>query len=436
MKPQYLFRWLSVQGTPRLVLRGAARRGQPFAQLMGGPRGISDPYPLVEELRAQGRLQRTPISWVTCDYELVRTILRDNRFGVRTVESFNTPEILKKFGALFPLPPSPVEPPAMLVINPPDHTRMRKPVASAFTPRAIGRLRERVESVTEELLDALPSGGSADLVAAFSARVPIAIISEMLGLPDEDQEMFLDWGDRGSPLLDVGISWQAYRRAQEAMEQMNDYLDAHIARLRRTPGEDIFSTMVTGGELDDFALKANASLIIGAGFETTVNLIGNGVIQLLAHPDQLARLRAEPDLWPNAVEEILRIDPPVQTTARTALTDAEVDGVPIRAGQTIVLSLAGANRDPAVFADPARFDITRSNAKEHLTFSSGVHVCLGASLARMEGAYALRALFERFPDLRLDGQPRRRQLFTLHGYERMPVHLGRAAARTSETAGV
>lgn len=187
------------------------------------------------------------------------------------------------------------------------------------------------------------------------------------------------------------------------------------------------STLVSAGELDDYALKATASLLMGAGFETTVNLIGNGVVQLLANPDQLDRLRAEPDLWPNAVEEVLRIDSPVQTTARTALEDLELDGEQLRRGHTVVLSLAGANRDPKVFADPDRFDVTRANAKEHLSFSNGIHVCLGASLARMEGVYALRALFERFPDLALDGTPRRRRLFTLHGYEHMPVRLGRAA---------
>ncbi|MEU6190357.1 cytochrome P450 [Nocardia sp. NPDC047038] len=427
MKPHYWFRWLSVQGAPRLVLRLQARRGDPFAELMGGPAGFDDPYPLIERLRGETRLMRTSIAWATFDHELCRSILRDSRFGVRTTESFNIPKPLQKLAERFPLPPNPVEPPSMLVIDPPEHTAMRKPVASAFTPRAIRRLRDRVESVTEELLDDLPAHGSADLIRSFAAQVPIAIISEMLGFPDEDKALFLDWGDQMTPLLDVGIPWHAHRKAMRAMEVMNDYLGQHIERLRRAPGEDILSSLVAAGELDSYALKATASLLMGAGFETTVNLIGNGVAQLLAHPDQLERLRQEPELWPNAVEEILRFDSPVQTTARTALTDVEIDGVRVREGNTVVLSLAGANRDPAVFADPGRFDVGRDNAKDHLSFSSGVHVCLGASLARMEGVYALQALFERFPDLRLDGPLRRRALFTLHGYERMPVHLGQRA---------
>ncbi|WP_227996365.1 cytochrome P450 [Nocardia australiensis] len=433
MKPQYWFRWLSVQGAPRLVLRTQARRGDNFAQLMGGPSGQTDPYPLIEQLRGEvgrgpGRLLRTPIAWAAFDHEMCRAILRDNRFGVRTTESFNVPKPMQKLAERFPLPPSPVEPPSMLVINPPEHTAMRRPVSSAFTPRAIGRLRERIETVTEELLDALPSGGSADLIESFAAQVPIAIISEMLGFPERDRQLFLDWGDAATPLLDVGISWKSYRRAVGAMEVMNDYLDGHIARLRREPGDDILSNLVSAGELDTFALEATASLLMGAGFETTVNLIGNGVAQLVAHPEQLDRLRAEPELWGNATEEVLRVDAPVQTTARIALTDVELDGISLRKGSTVVLSLAGANRDPEVFPDPGTFDVGRANAKEHLTFSSGIHVCLGASLARMEATYALRSLFERFPDLRLDGPPQRRNLFTLHGYERMPVRLGRRAS--------
>ncbi|WP_280470684.1 cytochrome P450 [Nocardia farcinica] len=430
MRLRYWFRWLSAQGAPRLVLRTQARRGDPFARLVGGREGIEDPYPLIEQLRGDGGPVRTPLSWAAFDHELCRAILRDNRFGVRSPQSFTAFEPLKRLAARSPLPPNPVEPPSMLVIDPPEHTAMRKPVAAAFTPRAIGRLRDRVASVTTELLDALPSHGSVDLVAAYASQVPIAIISEMLGFPDADRQMFLGWGDRMTPLLDIGIPWRAHKRALLAMEVMNDYLDRHIARLRREPGDDILSALVTAGDLDDHALKASASLPMGAGFETTVNLIGNGVVQLLAHPDQLARLREEPDLWPNAVEEILRIDSPVQSTARTALTDVELDGALLRRGHTVVLSLAGANRDPKVFADPERFDVARPNAKDHLSFSSGIHVCLGASLARMEGVYALRALFERFPDLALAEPPHRRALFTLHGYERMPVHLGkRAAAR-------
>ncbi|WP_024799886.1 cytochrome P450 [Nocardia sp. BMG51109] len=426
MKPRYWFRWMVVQGIPRLVLQTHSRRGDTLARLMSAPAGVHDPIPLLESLRDRGRLVRTPLGWVTTDHELCRTILRDNSFRVAAAEGF-VPKPLRWVMDRAELPPNPVSPPSMLVIDPPDHTRMRKPVASAFTPRAIGRLRDRVESVTAELLDALPSRGSADLVAAYASQVPIAIISEMLGFPDSERERFLAWGDAASPLLDIGPSWPTIRTASAALLSMDGYLDEHIARLRREPGEDILSGLVTAGELDDRELKASATLLMGAGFETTVNLISNGVALLVNHPDQLARLREEPELWPNAVEEVLRFDAPVQNTGRINRDDIELAGVPVRAGSTVMLLLAGANRDPQVFEDPHRFDITRANAKDHLTFSSGIHVCLGASLARMEGAYALRALFERFPDLQLDGPPQRRPLFTLHGYSHMPVLLGRRA---------
>ncbi|NKY86005.1 cytochrome P450 [Nocardia veterana] len=430
MKPQYWFRWLVVQGTPRLALKTYGRRGEPLALLMSSPEALHDPIPLLESLRAQGRLVHSPFGWATADYELVRTVLRDSTFGVAAAEGF-VPGPLRPLIDLAPLPPNPVQPPSMLVIDPPDHTRMRKPVASAFTPRAIGRLRDRVETVTAELLDALPSDGSADLIADFAAQVPIAIISEMLGFPDADRRRFLAWGDAVSPMLDIGISWRTTRAATAAIIDMDRYLDAHIARLRREPGENILSGLVTSGDLDDRELKASATLLMGAGFETTVNLIGNGIVQLLNHRDQLDRLREDPQLWPNAIEEILRYDAPVQNTGRIAGREVELAGIPVHKGSTVVLSLSGANRDPKVFTDPHRFDVGRANAKDHLTFSSGIHTCLGASLARMEGTHALRALFERFPNLVSAGPPERRPLFTLHGYQRLPVLLGRRAEQTS-----
>lgn len=427
MKPHYWFHWLSKHGLLRTVVRRQARRNDPFSRLIGGPEGIDDPYPLIEQLRGDGGLHRVAISWATFDHALTRAILRDNRFGVMPPDSIQLPGPLRRLAERYPVPPNPTSPPSMLVIDPPDHTKMRKPVASAFTPRAIGRLRDRVETVTEELLDALPSDGSADLIESFAAQVPIAIISEMLGFPDSDRERFLSWGDNMTPLLDFGIGPGTYQRAMVATERMNIYLTGHIERLRREPGDDILSSLVSTGELTTDELIATASLLMGAGFETTVNLIGNGIVQLLRNPEQLDRLRTEPELWPNAVEEVLRIDPPVQLTGRVTLSDLELDGVRIRRGTVIVLSLAGANRDPAVFDDPARFDVGRPNAKDHLTFSSGIHACLGASLARMEGTYALRALFERFPDLRLDGTPQPRELFTLHGYRQLPAQLGQRA---------
>ncbi|AYF72654.1 cytochrome P450 [Nocardia yunnanensis] len=422
--PRYRARWFVEHGAARWALRWQARRGNPFAQLLTSPAALRDPYPQIEAMRTQGRLVHHPYTWATADYDLIRTMLRDNRFGAFGPDGVDMPEWLRDRLKSARTPPNPVEPPSLLMIDPPDHTRIRKSVSAAFTPRAIARLRDRVESVTAELLDALPPGGSADLIANFAQQVPIAIISDMLGFPRENRGEFLAWGDAATPLLDIGISWRSWRDAYRAMDVMDRYLDQHLARLRREPGEDILSSLVTAGELDDRELKATASLLMGAGFETTVNLIGNGVVQLLSHPEELAKLRADPELWPQAVDEILRFDPPVMMTGRIVLADTEIDGVALPGGAVVVMSLAGANRDPRKFADPNRFDITRANAREHLTFSSGIHTCLGSSLARMEGVHALRSLFDQFPELTLAGQPERRPLYNLHGYSRMPARLG------------
>ncbi|MFI6315583.1 cytochrome P450 [Nocardia fusca] len=430
MKPEYVFRWVNQHGLIRVAKKAQLRRGDPFARLNGGPEGITNPYPLLEELRGEGEIHRAGPLWITMDHAVVRDVLRDNRFGVGMPALVRLPGFARRALERRPIPANPVDPPSMLMIDQPEHTRMRKPVAAAFTPRAIGRLRDRVVTVTDELLAALPEDAPADLVGQFASQVPIAIISEMLGFPDRDRQMFLSWGDAISPLLDIGISWRAHDRAMRSSEAVQDYLLDHIDRLRAEPGDDILSSLVRKGELSTYELCASATLLMGAGFETTVNLISKGIVLLLEHPEQLARLRAEPELWPGAVEEILRFDPPVQTTARLAHTDVDIAGRRLRKGATLVLSLAGANRDPMKFPDPARFDITRPNAKEHLGFSSGIHACLGAGLARMEAAHALRALFEQFPDLRISGIPRRRQLYTLHGYETLPVHTGpRARAR-------
>ncbi|WP_063014814.1 cytochrome P450 [Nocardia kruczakiae] len=423
MKPQYMYRWVNNHGVILLFKKVQLRRGDLFARLIGSQEGIENPYALIEQMRGTGGLRRAHPVWITFDHEMVREILRDKRFGVG-VPTELAPRPIRRALQRRPLPPTPVDPPSMLVIDQPEHTRMRKPVTAAFTPRAIARLRARIEAVTDELLATLPDDGPAELVAQYAAQVPIAIISEMLGFPDSDREMFLRWGDDISPLLDLGISWRTHQRAMESSERVHQYLLAHIARLRADPGDDILSNLVTGSDLSTHELSTTATMLMAAGFETTVNLIGKGITWLLHHPGQLDRLRAEPDLWPNAVEEILRIDPPVQATARTTRTELEIGGTRLRAGSTVVLSLAGANRDPAVFTEPARFDITRHNAGDHLSFSSGIHVCLGAGLARMEAAHALRALFDTFPDLRLTDPPTRRPLFTLHGYERLPAHTG------------
>jgi cytochrome P450 len=325
----------------------------------------------------------------------------------------------------------PIEPPSMLVVDPPVHTRYRKLVTRAFSARAVAALRTRVEHIAEELLDELaPAGdGTVDLVAHYASLLPATVIAEMLGAPVGMRRQFLDWGAGASLSLDIGLSYRDFRRSEHDLAALHQWMLGHFAQIRRAPRDDILSALVAahdeGGQLSTDELSSIAMLLLAAGFETTVNLLGNGTVLLARHPDQLDLLRAQPAGWANAVDEILRYDSPVQRTGRVALRDTEVAGHQVRAGSLIILLLGGANRDPAVFPDPDRLDVQRAEAGEHVAFSSGVHYCLGAALARMEGEIGLQALFRRFPDLALAGPPHRRPTRVLRGYDAIPVNLHR-----------
>lgn len=419
-------RWAAMHGVPRAYFAVQARRGDPLARLMRTGTSGEDRYALMEQIRARGPVVRSPFVWASVDHAVCRQTLRDKRFGVTSPTEMELPSPLKALIAKTdPGVANPVEPPAMVIVDPPDHTRYRQLVAQSFTPRAIDSLDARVVEVTMDLIDRIAATPQPDLIADFAMQLPVAIIAEILGLPPDSYARMLAWGRSGSPLLDIGIDWKTYRDAIDGLRGVDDYLLEHFHKLRADPRSDNpFGRMAADGSLTDRELTANAALIIGAGFETTVNLIGNGIVLLLQHPDQLALLHHNPDLWPGAVEEILRLASPVQMTARTPSCDVEIGGTHIAAGDMVGLFLGGANRDPEIFTDPTRFDITRPNARDHLAFASGIHACLGAALARIEGATALRALFESFPDLRLTAPPQRRGLINLHGYTRLPAQLG------------
>jgi cytochrome P450 len=326
------------------------------------------------------------------------------------------------------------DPPSMLAVDPPDHTRYRKLVTRAFSARRIAGLRGRVTEIADELLDAMAAKAAAgqpvDLVADYASLLPATVIAEMLGAPVEMRRQFLEWGAGAALSLDPGLTLRDYRRAQRDQAALQGWMAGHLDRVRRSPGDDLLSALVSvhdeGRGLTDDELLSIASLVLAAGFETTVNLLGNGVALLVAHPDQLAALQAGRASWATATDEVLRFDSPVQRTGRMALRDTEVADERFAQGQLVVLILAGANRDPAVFADPQRFDVTRTDADRHVAFSQGIHYCLGAGLARMEGEIGLRALFTRFPDLAFAGPPRRRETRLLRGYDAMPVTLGAA----------
>ncbi|HEY7054159.1 MAG TPA: cytochrome P450, partial [Mycobacterium sp.] len=304
----------------------------------------------------------------------------------------------------------------------------RKLVSSVFTTRAVAALRDRVEETAKVLLDDLADERSdVDIVERYCSQLPVTVIGDILGVPDRDRPQILAFGELGAPSLDVGLSWQQYQRVHRGIVGFNAWLAEHLAQRRRHPGDDLLSQLTLaadeGGRLTDRELQATAGLVLAAGFETTVNLLGNGIKMLLDNPQHLQTLANQPELWPNAVEEILRLDSPVQTTARLARQDVDIAGVTIGRDELVMISLAGANRDPAVFDDPHRFDVERPNANKHLSFSSGRHFCLGSALARAEGEVGLRSFFERFPDAGLAGAGRRRETRVLRGWSSLPVSL-------------
>ena len=428
-----MFRWGVRHGLIRWSTARGARAGEVSAALMVDPAYVEDPFPHYETIRAKGPFYDNGFALSTVSHAVTTAVLRSPDFGVIGGFTGNVPRWLllaQAIGGRGPL--GPVEPPSMLAVDAPDHTRYRKLVSRAFTAKAVAALRSRTEEIADELLTGLAAKREVDLMDDYASMLPATVIAEMLGAPVAMSRQFLAWGAEAARSLDAGLSFGDFRRSERGLRALQRWMEGHFAHLRAHPGDNILSTLVHAhaaeGKLTQDELSATAMLLLAAGFETTVNLIGNGTALLVEHPDQRERLRAEPTLWPNAVDEMLRFDSPVQRTGRMAQRDTEVAGVPVAAGQPVMTLLGGANRDPDVFAEPQRFDVGRPNAGDHVAFSSGIHYCLGAGLARMEGEVGLRALFERFPDLALAGTPHRRATRVLRGYETMPVRLTATAS--------
>jgi cytochrome P450 len=424
-------RWAAMHGIPRAALKVRAYRGDPLARLMAGHGHRIDPYPLYGQIRAQGPLLRTRFAWVTADHAVCRDILRDKRFGVVPAELSLPAPLRALIQRTDPGVPNPVEPPAMVIVDPPDHTRYRQLVAHSFTPRVISTLEARVIELTQTLIEHLAELSEPDLIADFAVPLPVAIIADILDIPEHLRPQMLTWGHAGAPLLDVGIGWHTYRYAIDSLRGAGVELAARFADLHAYGGsQSAFGRLAADAALTERELTANAILLIGAGFETAVNLIGNGIVALLQHRDQLDLLQQHPELWPAAIEEILRLHSPIQMTARTPHCDVDIAGNHIPAGHTVTLLLGGANHDPKVFCEPDRLDVTRPNVRDHLAFASGIHACLGAALARVEGITALRALFEAFPDLSLTEKPQWCTLTNLRGHPTLP-----ATTHTKEVNG-
>ena len=345
-------------------------------------------------------------------YDECSAILRDGRFGRGEDAPDESPPRQRSF----------------LGMNPPDHTRLRRLVSHAFTPRSISELEPRIEKLAGDLVDAALAAGDVDLIAAIAAPLPVVVICELLGVPVEDRERFTAWSHAVARGLDPEDSLSAEDRARltRARLELRDYFAGLVAAKRQTPDDDLISRLIAarddGDRLTESEMISTLVLLLIAGHETTVNLIGNGTLALLRNRDQLALLRERPELLTDAVEELLRYDPPVSYVPRVALEDAEVGGEPVRRGDLVVVHLNGANHDASASTDPDRLDVTRSPAK-HLSFGAGIHFCLGAPLARLEARVAFDALLSRTASIELAGEPVWRQNKLLHGLERLPVRL-------------
>ena len=421
-------RWAVVTGMFRGATAVARWTGDPVGSAMTGDAFVNDPYSFYDEVRRRGRVAPGRLVWPTADHKICHQILRDNTFIKVEGGDGDIPFIFRLAERRSdPKVAHPLLPPSMLSLNQPTHTRYRTLVSKAFTPRAIEQLRPRIQELADELLSEAAENETVDLIDAFAGPLPVAVISEILGIPEVDRARFRALGAHVARMIDLDLRLADYTAAMRALRELNTFFDSHIARVRRQPGDDMLSQLtqveVDGDTLTDHELKATAILLLVAGFETTLNLIGNGTIALLDHPDQLEILRGDETVWPNAIEEMLRFESPVQYTGRVAREATEVDGIAIPRGRLVAVLVGGANRDPAMFDEPHRFDVTRANARDHLAFAAGIHYCLGASLARIEGHVALQTLFSRHPDLSVVAAPVRRRTKLLRGYDSIPVRL-------------
>lgn len=320
---------------------------------------------------------------------------------------------------------------AILNIDPPDHTRIRSLVSKAFTPRAVERIRARTGALVDQILDDLETReGAVDLVGELAFPLPFTVISEMLGMPDGDRAQLRTWSHTVTQVLDPILAMQHTAEIFEAIDLMRDVVADAIAwkRGRLDQDDDLLAALIRaeddGDVLSDQELLENVVLLYLAGHETTVNLIGNGVNALLGHRDQLDRLAVDPDLTTNAIEELVRYDSPVQFSRRIALETFAFGDHTIEAGDMVMTCLGAANRDPRKFgSDADQLDLGRTNAREHVSFGSGVHHCLGAALARLEGQEAIGRLIRRFPTIEAAGAPTHNGRMVLRGYDTLPVTL-------------
>ncbi|MFE6408582.1 cytochrome P450 [Streptomyces sp. NPDC057837] len=393
------------------------------------PAFLADPYPAYAELRARGRVHRFEPTgqWLVPHHADVSALLRDRRLG-RTYQHRFTHE---EFGRT---PPPPEHEPfhtlndhGMLDLEPPDHTRIRRLVSKAFTPRTVERLKPYVRDLADELVAALVERGGGDLLKDVAEPLPVAVIAEMLGIPESDRAPLRPWSADICGMYELNPSPETAVRAVRASVEFSGYLRELIAARRKEPGEDLVSGLIAahdeGDRLTEQEMISTCVLLLNAGHEATVNATVNGWYALFRNPAQLESLRADHSLVPSAVEELMRYDTPLQLFERWVLDDIEIAGTTIPRGAEIALLFGSANHDPEVFADPGRLDLARAD-NPHISFSAGIHYCIGAPLARIELTASLGALLAKAPTLRLAAEPQRKPNFVIRGLEGLSVEIG------------
>jgi len=390
---------------------------KPVAPDLHAPDFLDDPYSVFGKLRREAPVIRHKETglWLVLTYEHVNAVLRDRRFG----RLWRDREPRERYAAFNLLHRH-----QMMENEPPDHTRLRSLVAQAFARGHVERLRPRVDAIAGALIDRVEAAGRMDLIGDFAGRLPVELIAELLGVPEGDRVFLRPWSNAIVKMYEWERPAAVEERALVSSGDFAAYMRGLVQERRARPREDLVSHLAVaendGQRLSEDEAVASAILLLNAGHEASVNVLGNGFVALLRHPAQLERLRADPALVPAAVEEMIRYDAPLQLFERTAREDVEFGGQLIRAGEKAAALLGAANRDPAVFVDPDRFDIGRS-PNPHLGFGAGLHFCLGAPLARVELQVAVAALLGRLPGLELAGDPVRRSTFTMRGYAEVPV---------------
>ncbi|MEG3628575.1 cytochrome P450 [Streptomyces poriticola] len=393
------------------------------------PGFVADPYPAYAELRARGRVLYYEPSdqWLVPHHADVSALLRDRRLGRTYLHRYTHDD----FGRT---PPPPEHEPfhtlndhGMLDLEPPDHTRIRRLVSKAFTPRTVERLQPYVQSLAYDLVGRLAAAGGGDLLADVAEPLPVAVIAEMLGIPEADRGPLRPWSAEICGMYELNPGEETAARAVRASVEFSDYLRGLIAQRRKEPGDDLISGLIAAHDEDDDRLTeqemiSTCVLLLNAGHEATVNATVNGWWALFRNPDQLAALRADHSLVPSAVEELMRYDTPLQLFERWVLDEIEIDGTVIPRGAEIAMLFGSANHDPDVFTAPGRLDLTRAD-NPHISFSAGIHYCIGAPLARIELAASMTALLERAPALRLAAEPERKANFVIRGLKGLAVEV-------------